>query len=365
MAGCGNKSTRVQCVVVVIAVFFCLSSSQDARSLCQKYANYCKLWKKYIDVGYKSLQVYYDLCECSKQAQCGYSARYCSVWLYYIKFGYNRLQILYDRCDCDKLVTDSTTASSTTLKTTTEATTTTTSPTTTTTSPTTTTSKPTTTTTVLTTITATPQQCGVSSKIEDPSEYLKSSVLRIVGGNAATECEFPWMVIIKIDSFRMCSGSLIDDRHVITAGHCVRTVLINPGSVKIGLGSSNKQDGGAMQYISVSRIFRHPAYTRDFDKNSDQRPDILQEVKLPIMSQSACSNVYTHYDDSKICAGYPQGGKDACEGDSGGPLACAIDNKWVMVGSVSYGLGCARPGYPGVYTYVPNYYSWIDEIRNA
>ncbi|XP_026480938.1 vitellin-degrading protease-like [Ctenocephalides felis] len=48
-----------------------------------------------------------------------------------------------------------------------------------------------------------------------------------------------------------------------------------------------------------------------------------------------------------MCAGFPQGQKDTCHGDSGGPL---VDEKQVQVGVISWRRGCARPGYPGVYT---------------
>ena len=48
------------------------------------------------------------------------------------------------------------------------------------------------------------------------------------------------------------------------------------------------------------------------------------------------------------------------QGDSGGPLVANVcTSKWVVVGIVSYGTGCARPDSPGVYTRVPNYVEWI------
>jgi len=57
-------------------------------------------------------------------------------------------------------------------------------------------------------------------------------------------------------------------------------------------------------------------------------------------------------DGSQICFGHKEGVIDACQGDSGGPLVCMIDQRWTLVGVVSFGQECAAEGKPGVYSKV-------------
>lgn len=62
---------------------------------------------------------------------------------------------------------------------------------------------------------------------------------------------------------------------------------------------------------------------------------------------------------SMICAGYPEGGKDSCSGDSGGPLMVREYNRWILVGIVSHGVRCGEPNLPGIYTNVAQFVDWI------
>lgn len=80
----------------------------------------------------------------------------------------------------------------------------------------------------------------------------------------------------------------------------------------------------------------------------------LMTVQVPIISRSECSLNYAITKDM-LCAGYMQGGRDACTADSGGPLIC--NNK--LAGIVSYGIGCALEGYPGIYTNVGYFLDWL------
>ncbi|MCL4125609.1 UNVERIFIED_CONTAM: hypothetical protein GTU68_027589 [Idotea baltica] len=67
-----------------------------------------------------------------------------------------------------------------------------------------------------------------------------------------------------------------------------------------------------------------------------------------------------------ICAGWKEGRKDSCKGDSGGPLLRqSQDGKWYVYGLVSFGKGCARRGFPGVYTKVNHFKQWIIDTINV
>ena len=98
-------------------------------------------------------------------------------------------------------------------------------------------------------------------------------------------------------------------------------------------------------------------------------PSVLQEVSLPIMSNDQCERRFRDAGDREhipnifICAGYKKGGKDSCEGDSGGPMVVQReDGRFILSGISSWGLGCAEENRPGVYTRISEFRDWIEQI---
>ncbi|XP_050585838.1 trypsin-1 isoform X2 [Bombus affinis] len=234
---------------------------------------------------------------------------------------------------------------------------------------------------------------------------LRNEESRIVGGQTTRMNEFPWMARLSYLNKFYCGGTLINDRYVLTAAHCVKGFMWFMIKVTFGEHDRCTERGAETRYVvrvltgdfsflnfdndiallrlnervPLSDTIRPICLPTEKDKQyvgtkaiasgwgtlyEDGKPScLLQEVEVPVMSLQDCRN--TSYSprmisDNMMCAGYPDGKKDSCQGDSGGPLiAEREDKKYELIGIVSWGNGCARPGYPGVYTRVTRYINWI------
>jgi len=87
----------------------------------------------------------------------------------------------------------------------------------------------------------------------------------------------------------------------------------------------------------------------------------LQQATVPLKHLSYCKQQYPLkvVSDRMICAGYENGQIDSCKGDSGGPFVCKDTYNYVLAGAVSWGVGCARPGQPGLYTNISYFLTWL------
>jgi secreted trypsin-like serine protease len=218
----------------------------------------------------------------------------------------------------------------------------------------------------------------------------------IVGGTPATR-DYPHMAALEFRgddgewSF-ICGASLVRSDVILTAAHCVQ----ESGGYRVLLGTRDRAQGG--ERIEATRVVAHPRYDSesgayDVALLKLERPTSvgaairiaepeeadryapgdeatiigwgatfsggpptreLREGQVPIVTDADCerTNVATSGFDpaTMICAGNVTGGEDSCQGDSGGPLMVPdAAGRFVLVGDVSFGFGCAFPTQFGVY----------------
>ncbi|KAL8222636.1 UNVERIFIED_CONTAM: hypothetical protein K2H54_077753 [Gekko kuhli] len=225
---------------------------------------------------------------------------------------------------------------------------------------------------------------------------------------------WPWMVSIRRpfgSSYQhTCGASLISSRWILTAAHCFRqkrslvnwelafgvTELSHPGPdaqvrfPKRLVEHKDYEPGTEVNDIALVELDQ-PVQCNDYiqpaclpDGTADVSgmthcyisgwgytqekartpPDILQEAMVGLIPLRQCNDSLWyngHMRPNNLCAGYEEGGTDACQGDGGGPLMCREDRSerfWV-VGIISWGAGCARARRPGVYTSTQPFYDWI------
>ncbi|XP_025058514.1 mannan-binding lectin serine protease 1 isoform X3 [Alligator sinensis] len=216
------------------------------------------------------------------------------------------------------------------------------------------------------------------------------------------------------------------NKWIVTAAHCLHHMLdpenpalhsldvISPSSFKVILGKHKtlKKDDTEQQ-LEPKNLILHPAYhptTFQYDlglvelssqvvlndyvmpvcfpdgspskgtivivsgwgKQFLQRlPDALMEVEIPLTDHQLCKETYDKLNrkvtDDMICAGEKEGGKDACSGDSGGPMVTFSNqhHHWHLLGTVSWGEGCGQNDRYGVYSSVLRSLAWIKEVTGV
>ncbi|KAG7190172.1 hypothetical protein KM043_006298 [Ampulex compressa] len=234
--------------------------------------------------------------------------------------------------------------------------------------------------------------------------------------------EFPWMVALLTKQpsgeyiFR-CGASMINDRAVLTAAHCVTNSNNGKFVARFGQWDLEKKDQPApFQEVDVKAVIPHPlfysgglfhdiavlimdsavkydinimpicmpqqgmifaagtrCYGTGWGRNSfgtdGQYQAELRKVDLPIVERTECQNrlrttrlgPYFQLHGTFICAGGEMN-RDTCRGDGGGPLACQSNTgPFIQAGIVSWGIGCGANNIPAVYTSVAQHRQWIDQ----
>ncbi|XP_058047667.1 ovochymase-1 [Ahaetulla prasina] len=269
------------------------------------------------------------------------------------------------------------------------------------------------------------RKCGFRfMDLEDDLQL--GSFSRIIGGRMSVPGGQPWQVSIKRGRSHFCGGSLIGDDVVVTAAHCVvdfdlkvvKNLIVTVGEFDLGSGDEEEQS------VPVSEIVVHPDFNKfgymasdiallylkhqvqygyevqpiclphkedvfeagtlcvvsGWGKTSEagSLSNVLQEVELPIIDSITCSKLLNTLNlppgqKSMLCAGFPDGRRDACKGDSGGPLACRkASGIWTLVGITSWGIGCGKGwvtdktisgnrGSPGIFSKVNELLDFITQ----
>jgi len=238
----------------------------------------------------------------------------------------------------------------------------------------------------------------------------------------ADMAEWPWHAAIleKPQDLYVCGSTLLDESWILTAAHCVDDYLPFVKNVntilKVRLGEydvSTTAEPLKHEEFNISDIVIHPGFNNStlvhdiallrlekpakrkqnidvvcmpkpgdfvYDKHrvkcfvtgwgrrteTSEHSLVLKEIDVPLWNHDTCNGALQaqfgpaySLPGTTLCAGAE--GRDACDGDGGGPLVCEKDGQWYQVGIVSFGIGCGRRNVPGVYTKVEDYEDWIEQ----
>jgi hypothetical protein len=218
----------------------------------------------------------------------------------------------------------------------------------------------------------------------------------IIGGTTTDPGEYPYFATTK--SSAVCGASLIHPDILLTAAHCqndfARNAVVYVGAHELDtLATTAEKRTIVRQYphpdnrdLMLFQLNKPVATLPVVTLNSD--PDLprlnstltaigfgatstepliysenLMAVDIYPVDPDTCVRQYTETvavnPDTMLCAGNTSPNRDSCNGDSGGPLLDKATGK--MVGIISFGKGCGDPDFPGVYTRISTYTSWIHD----
>ncbi|OAD62114.1 Chymotrypsin-2 [Eufriesea mexicana] len=223
---------------------------------------------------------------------------------------------------------------------------------------------------------------------------------RIVGGQNAEDHKYPYQVLILIKNFPSCGGSIINDRFILTAAHCIYQEIASDFTIVAGTTDlTQKRAIYAVDMLIMNENYNPLTYNDDIGlirlktnltyniyiqpialgskydvtpgeiavvtgwgrlgASNSVIPHTLQEINVTVIDQESCAKSYLRLSKNSICT-FEAENKGLCMGDSGGPLVV----KGEQVGIVSHGYPCAI-GEPDVYTRVYPYRDWIANVTKT
>lgn len=258
---------------------------------------------------------------------------------------------------------------------------------------------------------------GCGGEELEPVDAVARIGQEIVGGVEARPGSHPWIVSLQSNGSHFCGGSIVKGLRtgqsdiVVTAAHCVYDGT--SGLVVVAGAHNFSRPTASTTVHRAAKVVYHPAYDPDTTRNDiaviqlatpikftsavqpvalpaagEVVPDnslgtvagwgltreggydtsnILMQVSVPTINSRELIRMYASqgieiFPAEMLGAGYAQGGKDSCQGDSGGPFVFKnASGGYVLQGIVSFGVGCARAGSPGVYARVSNYIPWLNQ----
>ena len=240
----------------------------------------------------------------------------------------------------------------------------------------------------------------------------------IIGGTVALDHKYDFVSSLRSFGQHYCGAALIAAQWAVTAAHCLPsrsgslpgrfTLVIHPAHMDCSLevlawtshpdyNADTYEADLAVLHVSQPHCAAHVVKPRLDDGNIpiDQWPHqnataagwgttqfsrnpkpgahfpystVLRRVVLPILTDATCITAMGvgaryYFPAVMLCAGHLDNHTaDTCDGDSGGPLFMeppGPQTEAVLVGITSWGYGCGLHGYPGVYTEVAVFRSWV------
>jgi secreted trypsin-like serine protease len=246
--------------------------------------------------------------------------------------------------------------------------------------------------------------------VDDPQVAAQDE--EIVGGTATTIAQHPWQIALTTNSgFQFCGGSIVNANWVLTAQHCVAG---GSADMRVVAGITRISQSSTGQIKAINAVATNPGFTDPtvghdvalvhlsspldlsganakaiplvtaadaaagatnagvvstvtgwgtLSEGAQSGSDVLQTVNVPIVSNTQATQLYgqTITADQLAAGVVGAGGKDSCQGDSGGPITVPVGGVTKLAGAVSWGNGCARGNFPGLYARVSSFETYLGQ----